>query len=658
MHWIIGTAGHIDHGKTSLVKALTGTDTDRLKEEKERGISIDLGFASLALPDGTRAGVVDVPGHERFIKNMLAGAHGIDLVLFTVAADDGVMPQTEEHLDIVHLLGVRRGVFVITKADLVGPARLADVADEIRVITAGTALEGSPIVPFALPTGEGLGEIRAAIVRTLRDAGKPPPRGRFRLPVDRAFLSPGHGLIVTGTATNGEVPVGARVRCLPGGEVLRVRSIEVHGEPVARGTWGQRLALNLTGTTQAAVERGDVICDESLTLTCQRFDAVIEVRPAAARGLKNHQRVRVHLGTAEALGKVILMGPGGEGTPTSEASAPSTQVLLPGRSHLCQIVVTSPVVAMRGDHFILRDETAQRTLGGGRVVLPATPKRRRSDLAALQRLRQLASALSAGSDANDAHVLEAVVHDRVDSGEFAVALSRLAQLVNDTDERVDARARAVPALHPFTLEGETHFAAERACADVKTQVVEAVRAWHAAQPLSGGLDIEEARGRLARADPPPRVFRALIDEMTRDGALVREGSLLRLPTHRVQVTGGDREVVDRIAAALSANPLAPPDLKQVAADLKVDRTKLLPLLRVMEQQRLIVAVAPEMYFAADVVDRLRADLERDLGGGATLTTAAFRDRYQTSRKYAIPLLEYFDRIGVTMRVGEARRLRR
>jgi len=653
VHWIIGTAGHIDHGKTSLVKALTGTDTDRLKEEKERGISIDLGFASLALPDGTRAGVVDVPGHERFIKNMLAGAHGIDLVLFTVAADDGVMPQTEEHLDIVHLLGVRRGVFVITKADLVGPARLAEVADEIRILIAGTALEGSPIVPFALPTGEGLEDIRAVIVRTLHDADKPAPRGRFRLPVDRAFLSPGHGLIVTGTATNGEVQAGARVRCLPAGDVLRIRSIEVHGEPVPRGTWGQRLALNLTATTQTAVVRGDVICDESLTLTCQRFDAAIEVRPTAARGLKNHQRVRVHLGTAEALGKIILVGE--ESTPAGETSGVSSQVLRPGRAHVCQIVVTQPLVAMRGDHFILRDETAQRTLGGGRVLLPAAPKRRRSDATALRRLARLADALSAG---DDALVLEAVIDDRNDAGEFAVALSQVAQLVNDTDDRVEARARTLPALHAFTLEGDIHFAAERACIDVKAQVVEAVRAWHVAKPLSGGLDIEDARGRLVRADPPPRIFRALVDEMAREGTVVREGNLLRAPTHRVQVTGGDREVVDRIATALSASPLAPPDLKQVAADLKMERTKLLPLVRVMEQQRLIVAVAPEMYFAADVVDRLRADLERDLSGGATLTTAAFRDRYQTSRKYAIPLLEYFDRIGVTMRVGEARRLRR
>src|SRR5262245_5807849 len=238
MPYIIGTAGHIDHGKTSLIKALTGQDTDRLKEEKERGISIDLGFAHLDLPDGTQAGIVDVPGHERFIRNMLAGAHGIDLVLFTVAADDGVMPQTEEHLDIVHLLGVRQAIFVLTKADLVSEARIREVEEEIRVLTAGTALERSPIVPFSFLTGQGLEALRTLIPMFLARAGKPQPPGYFRLPVDRVFVLQGHGVIVTGTALSGEVRVGDRARCLPGGELFRVRSLQVHNQPVEVATWG------------------------------------------------------------------------------------------------------------------------------------------------------------------------------------------------------------------------------------------------------------------------------------------------------------------------------------------------------------------------------------------------------------------------------------
>ncbi|MGE3509495.1 MAG: selenocysteine-specific translation elongation factor [Vicinamibacterales bacterium] len=656
MHWIIGTAGHIDHGKTSLVKALTGTDTDRLKEEKERGISIDLGFASLLLPDGTRAGVVDVPGHERFIKNMLAGAHGIDLVLFTVAADDGVMPQTEEHLDIVHLLGIQRAVFVITKADLASEARLEEVAEEIGILVAGTALEGSPILRFSAPTGEGLDAIRAEIVRTLQGSRKPRPRGRFRLPVDRAFLAAGHGVIVTGTASAGEVHPGDRVRCLPSGDLLRVRSAEVHGQAVDVASWGQRIALNLAGSTTREIARGDVIVHESITLTCQRFDAAIEVRPSAGRGLKDHQRVRIHLGTAERIGKVVLIG-----------TADQALEAMPARSRgLCQIVLTEPIVAMRGDHFIIRDETAQRTLGGGRVLLPDAPKRRRADPAIRARMAALASA-------DEGAVIEAVVVDGAATGGdegIAVSLARLGQLLDDTEADVRARADARATLHPFALEGDRLYAVEAHCAAIKTRVVDAVRAWHAAQPLSPGLDIEEARSRIGAeihrrrggvpglAEPPgPRVFRLLVDELEHDRLLAREGNVLRLPSHRVEVAGADHVLMDRIMAALTAAPLAPPDVKALAEALKVDRLKLLPLLRAMEKQKQVVSVAQDLYFSAEAIAKTREDLARDLADGSSLTTAAFRDRYQTSRKYAIPILEYFDRLGVTVRIGEARKLR-
>src|SRR5262245_45270162 len=255
MPYIIGTAGHIDHGKTSLIKALTGEDTDRLKEEKERGISIDLGFAHLDLPDGSRAGIVDVPGHERFIRNMLAGAHGIDLALFTVAADDGIMPQTEEHLDILHLLGVQRAIFVITKTDLVEDSKVLEVEDDIRILTSGTTLQDSPIVSFSFITGQGLDQLRSLIGQTLATTGKARPDGYFRLPVDRVFGLQGHGLIVTGTAQSGEIHAGDHVRCLPGDQMLRVRSVQVHNESFETGTWGQRIALNLSGNSGGSIER-------------------------------------------------------------------------------------------------------------------------------------------------------------------------------------------------------------------------------------------------------------------------------------------------------------------------------------------------------------------------------------------------------------------
>src|SRR5512134_741578 len=267
MPYIIGTAGHIDHGKTSLIKALTGQDTDRLKEEKERGISIDLGFAYLDLPDGTKAGIVDVPGHERFIRNMLAGAHGIDLVLFTVAADDGVMPQTEEHFDIVHLLRIPHAIFVVTKTDLVPETRIRAVEEEIHILTSGTPFDRSPIVPFSFVTGEGLDALRTEIVRMLRESGKPAPTGYFRLPVDRAFVLQGHGLVVTGTALSGTVTVGQRLRSLPGGQLFRVRSLQVHNHATDTAIWGQRIALNLSGDERSSIGRGHTICHEKITST-------------------------------------------------------------------------------------------------------------------------------------------------------------------------------------------------------------------------------------------------------------------------------------------------------------------------------------------------------------------------------------------------------
>jgi len=628
VHWIIGTAGHIDHGKTSLVRALTGQDTDRLKEEKERGISIDLGFAHLDLPGGRRAGVVDVPGHERFIRNMLAGAHGMDLVLFTVAADDGVMPQTEEHLDILHLLGVSRAVFVLTKVDRVPAHRAIEVADQIRSLTRGTSLEGAPIVRFSAVTEEGLDELRERIASALQAGLRPRHDGYFRLPVDRVFVSAGHGLIVTGTAIDGEVRPGDTVRAVPGGDVLRVRSVEVHNDPVETATCGQRIALNLTGTSRAEVSRGSVICHERIALVTSRFDARIEIRPRAPAGVKDHQRIRVHLGTAERLATAIPL-----------TSKPGTPTIVPGETGYCQIVLAEPIHALRGDRFIIRDETARRTLGGGVVLHPLAPKRKRGDGPELEVLDR----------ADESAVARALI---AGSGEFAVSLATLVQLMNRREEGLRARLQSASEIHAFAAGDDIEYALEDACRQVKTTLVDRLRAWHAAHPLLSGMSLEEAR-----VDVPPKLFRMLVDELAVAGAIVREGSVIRLPAHRIEVPEEDRALVAKIKARLDDNPLTPPDVKQLADDLGADRNRLLKLLRVMEKQRAVVGVTPEMYFSGDAVARVRDELVRWLSEKGSMTAAEFRDRYHTSRKYAIPLLEYFDREAVTMRMGEVRRLR-
>jgi selenocysteine-specific elongation factor len=632
MPYIIGTAGHIDHGKTSLIKALTGEDTDRLKEEKERGISIDLGFAHFDLPDGSRAGIVDVPGHERFIRNMLAGAHGIDLALFTVAADDGIMPQTEEHLDILHLLGVQRAIFVITKVDLVTEARIREVEDDIRILISGTSLENSPIVPFSFITGSGLAQLRDKIAEMLLTGKKTQSPGYFRLPVDRVFALQGHGLIVTGTALRGEVHTGDRVHCLPGNESFRVRSIQVHDQPVDTGLWGQRVALNLSGAEGAALARGHVICHESITRTSDRFDAFLEVRPAAGSGVKNHQRVRVHLGTAERFAKLILLG--------------ASEKVGPKESAYCQLTVSEPLLVMRGDRFIIRDETSSRTLGGGVVIHPWARKHKRGEAGLLERLKLLHTGELAS-------VVAAFVDESV---EFAVTPSSLQEFLNLNEEEFRARVAGLTRIRVMTLEGEKLYTTDRKWDQLRDELLAQLKDHHAAHPLAPGMDMEEARAKLPY-EVAPRVFRAFLEQLEAAKSVAREGNFLRLSGHQVRLKGDEQGVVAKIKSALRKTPVAPPDLKQIESEVGVSAAKLREVIRVMEREKSIVRVAPDMYFLAESIDKIRGTLRDHLLKQQQITPAAFRDLLGTSRKYTIPLLEYFDREGITIRAGDARRLR-
>jgi len=632
MPYIIGTAGHIDHGKTSLIKALTGTDTDRLKEEKERGISIDLGFAHMDLPDGTAAGVVDVPGHERFIKNMLAGAHGIDLVLFTVAADDGVMPQTEEHLDIVHLLGVKMAIFVITKADLVPPARIADVAEEIDILTLGTVLENSPKIAVSSVTGQGLEELKQRIGQILKSATHSEPSGYFRLPVDRAFVLQGHGVIVTGTALSGEIKTGEQVRCLPGDHLFRVRSLQVHGRSVERASWGQRVAINLTGPERAAIERGQVICHEKLSLTSQRFDAFLEVRPAAAKGIKNHQRLRIHMGAAERLGKIVLLA----GRDKAE----------PKESVYCQITLAEPLLALRGDRFVARDETARRTLGGGIVIHPWSPRHRRGDT-------DLARRLEALHKGNFAALMENFLNE---SSAFALPIEAIYQFLNLREEQARQKLDGLAALRVVVAEGEKVYTTELKWSRLKERLLTRLRDFHARHPLLPGMDMEELRGKLVY-ELSAKIFRAVVESLVDEKLIVKEENLLRLAGHRVQLGGQEAVLMDKIKKILGAQPLAPPDLKEIERQTGVARQRLNELIRLLEREGSVVRVTADMYFLSGSIDQLRATLVQYLNEKGEMNAASFRDLIGSSRKYIIPLLEYFDRIGVTIRIGDMRKLK-
>jgi len=632
MPYIIGTAGHIDHGKTSLIKALTGQDTDRLKEEKERGISIDLGFAHLALPDGTSAGIVDVPGHERFIKNMLAGAHGIDLVLFTVAADDGVMPQTEEHLDIVHLLGVRMAIFVITKADLVPASRIDEVGEEIDILTFGTVLENSPKIAVSSATGQGIGELKERIGEILKSQNKTAPSGYFRLPVDRAFVLQGHGVVVTGTGLSGAIKVGEQVRCLPGDHIFRVRSLQVHGQSVDNAGWGQRVAMNLTGPERAEIARGHVICHEKISLVTDRFDAHLEVRPGARKGLKNHQRIRVHLGAAERLGKIVILG-GGE-------------KIEPKESAFCQVTIAEPLLVLRGDHFILRDETARRTLAGGIVINPWANRHKRSEV----HLRDRLDALLKG---DTSALTEAYVES---SAAFALPIEAIYQFLNVREEQIRDAIERMKNLRVLNAEGEKLYTTQEKWTRLKEQVLELLKAFHAGHPLVPGMDMEELRGKLSYA-LSPKIFRVVIDTLISEKLIARDENLLRLASHRVQLGGQEKTLMDKIRKLLGEQPLAPPDLKEIEKQAGVPRNRLNEVIRLLEREGAIVRITTDMYFLASSVEELRVTLRKYLTEKGEMTAASFRDLIGSSRKYTIPLLEFFDRDGLTIRIGDIRRLK-
>ena len=632
MPFIIGTAGHIDHGKTSLIKALTGTDTDRLKEEKERGISIDLGFAHLDLPDGTSAGIVDVPGHERFIKNMLAGAHGIDLVLFTVAADDGVMPQTEEHLDIVHLLGVQMAIFVITKADLVPSSRIDDVGEEIDILTLGTVLENSPKIAVSSATGQSIPELKEKISEILKSQNKTAPNGYFRLPVDRAFVLQGHGVVVTGTGLSGEIKIGEQVRCLPGDHIFRVRSLQVHGKSVDSAGWGQRVAMNLTGPDRAEIARGHVICHEKISLVTDRFDAHLEVRPGARKGLKNHQRVRVHMGAAERLGKIVILGAG--------------EKIEPKESAFCQITISEPLLALRGDHFILRDETARRTLAGGIVINPWANRHKRGETHLQDRLDAL---LTGDTAALTAAYIES-------SAAFALPIEAIYQFLNVREEQIRNAVERMKTLRALSAEGERLFTTQAKWDRLKLQILESLKAFHAGHPLVPGMDMEELRGKL-RYTLSPKIFRVVTDALINEKLIAREENLLRLAGHRVQLGGQEKTLMDKIKKLLGEQPLAPPDLKEIEKQTGVPRSRLSEVIRLLEREGAVVRITTDMYFLASSVEDLRQTLRKYLTEKSEMTAATFRDLIGSSRKYTIPLLEFFDRDGLTIRIGDIRRLK-
>lgn len=623
---IIGTAGHIDHGKTALVQALTGVDTDRLNEEKARGITIELGYAYQPLPDGEVLGFIDVPGHERLIHTMLAGAAGIDFLLLVVAADDGVMPQTREHLEIIDLLGIARGAVALTKIDRCEPARVDAVEAEIAALLATTHLAGAPLFRVSSITGTGIDALRAHLHAA---ALRFPPRreqGHFRLAVDRSFTLHGTGTVVTGTVFAGSVRVGEELALAPSGRRLRLRGLHAQNRPAETGRVGQRCALNLAGVEKDAVARGDWIVSPLLAIPVERFDARLTLSPRAPQPLRHWSPVHLHLGAAHVMAHLVLL---------------QGETLAPGDSAFVQVVLDRPIGALHGDRFIVRDAEARQTLGGGRVLDLFAPARKRRTPERHGELTTL-----------ECEIPSERLKRLLEQSAWGLDLDRL-QAAWNTPELAE---HLPPDCRRVSIGSRTHAVAQSTWQALAQSLLEGLADYHARSPEELGPDAGRAR-RLWMPRLPQPIFTALVADLIAQGALTRTGAWLHRPEHVLTLTPREQAVAERILPLLRETPLDPPWVRDLAKRLDLAEADVRLLLRKMGGQGLLFQVVRDLFFVPEALERLAEILRALDAETGEIRAADFRDRTGLGRKRAIQILEYFDRIGLTRRVRDTHRLR-
>ena len=631
---IVGTAGHIDHGKSALVRALTGTNPDRLPEEKKRGITIDLGFADLDLGD-VRIGFVDVPGHERFVKNMLAGAHGLDVVALVIAADEGVMPQTREHFDICRLLNVKQGLVIITKTDLVEEELIPLVRDEVRELAAGSFLEDAPVLIVSARTGSGLEGVRAALRQVALETPQRSSETVTRLPVDRAFTMKGFGAVVTGTLVSGEIREGDELELLPKGVHVRARGVQVHGASVPRGLAGQRTAVNLGGIDTASIERGMVLAPVGRLHPVQILDVSLDVLRSSPRALRSRARVRVHLGAAEVLGRLRVLE--------------RNEALEPGASGFAQVRLESPVVALPDERFIIRSYSPSVTVAGGRILDSFAAKHRGKDLGRVR--EQLSKLLEADGPTRLAIFIERAADQGLTLPDLAARTGW-----NDTTlARTVDEARA----SRLVIDAEGVFLApenfKRLCRDTAT----AVAAHHQREPLSRGLGRETLRERYF-SHSAPEIFRAVIAHMEHEGHLVSERDMVRAANHNLDLSGVDAQLRDRLAQVYEQARLEVPTVDEAMVRAGInpsERAHARKILQLLIDRRLLTRIQGELFIHQTSLGDLQSKLYEyaaNHGPERTIDVSAFKDLAGVSRKYAIPLLEYFDSQRITSRQGDRR----
>ena len=626
---IVGTAGHIDHGKTALVRALTGIDADRLPEEKRRGITIDIGFADLDLGD-VRVGFVDVPGHERFVKNMLAGAHGIDVVALVIAADESVMPQTREHFDICRLLQIRHGLIVLTKKDLVDEELLQLARAEAEDLVRGSFLEGAPIVSVSSRSGEGIDELKHTLNQLGGQVSARSEDFVTRLPIDRAFTMKGFGAVVTGTLTAGEAREGDELELLPPAVRVRVRGLQVHGSSVKQAEAGQRTAVNLGGIDTGAIERGMVLATVGRLRPTQAIDAQVQLLDAAPRALRSRQRLRVHIGAAEVLARARVLESGGE--------------IAPGRQGLAQLRFESPIVGVLGDRFIIRSYSPQATIGGGEIINPFAEKHRSRDVPATR------AALQTVLEGNRAAQLTRFV---TDAGRRGLTYDEVAARTAWRDEVIEETGAEAIKSGSVTRVEQSLFA-RPALDDLKRQTIDEISAHHQREPLSRGLPKEVLRERFFTGTSPD-LFRALIAEFEKAGAFVAEKEIVRIRDHRLELSEEDTRLRDSLNEVYRQAGLAPPALAEalsLAGNASAPHGR--RIFQLLIDSGALVKVHGDMFFHRDALDELIRKLRAFAQTEKVIDVAGFKSLTGVSRKYAIPLLEYLDRQHVTRREGDRR----
>jgi selenocysteine-specific elongation factor len=631
---ILGTAGHIDHGKTSLIKAVSGIDTDRLKEEKQRGITIELGFAALDLPDGQHVGIVDVPGHEKFVKNMVAGATGIDIVAMVIAADEGVMPQTREHMEICTLLGVQHGFVVLTKIDMVDEEWLELAKDDIRTFTQGTFLADRPIVPVSSVTGEGIPQFIETLQAICREVPERKQTGLFRLPVDRVFTMKGFGTVITGSLVSGKIAVGETIMIYPSLTKSKVRGIQVHNQSVNEALAGQRTAINFQGLDIAAVNRGDVLARPDTLSPSYMADLAFHYLASAPKPIKNRTRIRFHTGTSEIMGNLILL---------------DCEELPPGASAAIQVRLDTPVALVKEDRYVIRSYSPVRTIGGGQVLnpIPAKHKRFRTEISdGLNALAEMPPEEVIGFHARQA-------------GFQGAEYSELRLVTNLPDKKLEAAISALLSRRDLIMVDRDRrlYVHADTYAYLRQLVLDQLAAYHAKNPLRAGMPREELRSKFPR-QINPKLAPLVLNQMVKNEELAAEDDVIRLAGHKVSLAGDQSQLREKILQAYVRGGIMPPYFKEICQSLQVAPREARDVLQLLVEDKQLVKVKEDLYFQQAAIDDLRERLVAFLRDKGAITTPEFKDMTGASRKYVIPLAEYFDAVNVTIRVGDTRQLRK